>query len=460
MTHRTTVLITSLVLMLGLTAQTFAGGEGWLTSYDQALAQAKATGKPIMTDFTGSDWCGWCIRLNKEVFSQPAFQQWAKQNVILLELDFPQNKPQSDEIKQQNKKLMAKYGVRGFPTILFLDAQGDVLGQSGYKPGGADAWVKDAQRILAAAKQPMPEKNEEGWFVSYNKALAEAQATGKPIMTDFTGSDWCSWCIKLRHEVFSKQAFQTWAQDNVVLLELNFPKSKPQSPKLAMQNENLLRKYGVRGFPTILFLTPEGKVLGKSGYMEGGPQTWIANAQAIVDEYQPGQAPVAADDGSGFPPHVTKKLYAANDLRGKAAPEFAVEKWLTEQPKTEGKVVLVDFWATWCGPCRKLIPELNELQKTFKDDLVVIGVSDEPAQTVQAFLNAQSVEYAMAVDTQGRMKKQLGVQGIPHVMVISSDGVVRWQGFPGSQEDPLTEKTLRRIIQADKAIQTAQAKAD
>src|SRR5882762_2076406 len=79
-----------------------------------------------------------------------------------------------------------------------------------------------------------------------------------------------------------------------------------------------------------------------------------------------------------------KKLWAKSVL-GKQAPDFVVEKWLTAEPDRAGKFVMIDFWATWCGPCRKAIPELNAFQKKFAGKLVVIGVSDETEEKVRAF---------------------------------------------------------------------------
>ena len=176
--------------------------------------------------------------------------------------------------------------------------------------------------------------------------------------------------------------------------------------------------------------------------------------------------PLAASSASAvratFPPKPEKKLYAKTDLRGQKAPQFKPEAWLTPAaapaaPDTTGKVTLIDFWATWCGPCRRLIPELNAWQKEFKDDLVVIGVSDESADKVRGFMKSTTVEYSMAVDSRKNapdnivtMHGQIGVQGVPHVLVIDSTGIVRWQGFPQGQ-DPLTIDVLKTIIAADKA---------
>jgi cytochrome c biogenesis protein CcmG, thiol:disulfide interchange protein DsbE len=160
---------------------------------------------------------------------------------------------------------------------------------------------------------------------------------------------------------------------------------------------------------------------------------------------------VLAGDKPEYPKAVTKNLYA-DDVRGKKAPDFSVEKWLTAEPDRKGKVVLIDFWATWCGPCRKAIPELNKLQTQFKDDLVVIGVSDEDADTVTAFTKKTEMSYSLALDAGKKMSKAINVSGIPHVIIISTDGIVRWQGFPLSDEEPLTPEIVKQVIDADPGI--------
>ncbi len=146
---------------------------------------------------------------------------------------------------------------------------------------------------------------------------------------------------------------------------------------------------------------------------------------------------------------VEKKLYAKNNFHNKEAPKLEVGKWLSEKPNTKGKFVLVDFWATWCGPCRRLIPELNEFSKTFADDLVVIGISDEPEAKVKA-MKQPVINYYSAVDTDAKMKEEVGVQGIPHVLLIDPNGKVCWQGFPGG-DDPLNAELIKKRIATYKA---------
>ncbi len=109
---------------------------GWGDDYDKALAQAKAEKKLVVLDFTGSDWCGWCIKLDKEVFSKKEFKDYAKNNLVLVEVDFPQGKKLSKKTKEQNDKLQAEYGVKGYPTIVVLNPEGKKVGELGYQEGG------------------------------------------------------------------------------------------------------------------------------------------------------------------------------------------------------------------------------------------------------------------------------------------------------------------------------------
>ena len=148
----------------------------------------------------------------------------------------------------------------------------------------------------------------------------------------------------------------------------------------------------------------------------------------------------------GFAPALAdgKQLWAKSYL-GKKAPAFVVEKWLTPEPDREGRFVLIDFWATWCPPCRKAVGELNALHRKLGDKLVIIGVSDEPESVVRK-LTDPKLDYASAVDTQARMKKALEVKGIPHVIIVDPQGIVRWEGYPLLDGYELTEKVIADIL--------------
>lgn len=120
----------------------------WLNDYEKALSYSKKYKRPILVDFTGSDWCGWCIKLKKEVFNTKIFKKYASKNLILLELDFPKRKKISKKLKMQNSKLAEKFNIRGYPTILLLDQDGNELHRTGYKRGGAKNYIKHLHSLL------------------------------------------------------------------------------------------------------------------------------------------------------------------------------------------------------------------------------------------------------------------------------------------------------------------------
>lgn len=405
-TRKTNLLLSSLLVLL-LAGSSLAASRGWTNNARAAAARAKKTGKPILANFTGSDWCGWCIKLKKEVFTTPEFAKWAKENVVLLELDFPRRKKQASTLQKQNKALAEKYGIRGFPTILFLDEEGEVIGKTGYVEGGPGAWIEQAEKILSdyrasrlampaesigealktaraetkpllvvtapntalakrqqsqlfthkdfialansrlvlahankyakgwtredvealeqlhkdlgiegepryllvdlasenpgpkvlfqetkslkpeqlveAIQQKLPEISYNGgWLEDFAKAQAIATQENRPMLLDFTGSDWCGWCIKLDKEVFSQPDFEEFAGKNLVLVKLDFPKRKKLPAEVEQQNKRLAQKYGIRGFPTIIILDPSGKQIGKMGYQKGGPGPFIDGLKKII----------------------------------------------------------------------------------------------------------------------------------------------------------------------------------
>ena len=127
----------------------------WETDINKAISASNKTKKPMLLFFTGSDWCGWCIRLQKEVLKTPEFAAWAKKNVVLVELDYPRSKPQSDAIKNQNNGLQQIFGIQGFPTVYFATAKVKGgkpsytgIGSTGYVAGGPSAWLEVANGIL------------------------------------------------------------------------------------------------------------------------------------------------------------------------------------------------------------------------------------------------------------------------------------------------------------------------
>ena len=128
--------------------QAQAAESTWLTDLPKAQAQAKSENKIVLIDFTGSDWCGWCIKFDKEVLDTPEFQDYAAKNVVLVKLDFPRKLVQADDLKKANAALQAQYDIHGFPTLLVLDKDGKEIGrQVGYSKGGPQAFIAKLEKF-------------------------------------------------------------------------------------------------------------------------------------------------------------------------------------------------------------------------------------------------------------------------------------------------------------------------
>jgi len=163
--------LTLIILSLAVFAPTIAQNngssvatpsiEGWLTDLHEAYRISKKTKKPIMANFTGSDWCGWCKRLKGAVYTKPAFKEWAAKNVVLLEIDFPKRKKLPANIRQQNGQLQRIFGVRGYPTVWIFNAKKtkksneytfEKLGQAGFPRAEqgkeAQKFIENANNIL------------------------------------------------------------------------------------------------------------------------------------------------------------------------------------------------------------------------------------------------------------------------------------------------------------------------
>lgn len=140
-------LILGTIAAMTLLGATAAESVSWLTDLPKAQAQAKAEKKLVLLDFTGSDWCGWCIKLNKEVFSQPEFGEYAKKNLVCVEVDFPNKKKLSPEQKKANDALAEKYKIEGYPTIIVLDGDGKKVGELGYMKGGPKAFIAKLEKL-------------------------------------------------------------------------------------------------------------------------------------------------------------------------------------------------------------------------------------------------------------------------------------------------------------------------
>lgn len=171
------------VLIVGVSVQ---ASEEWLTDYDEALAESTRSGKPVLTLFTGSDWCPHCRTLEERVFSTSEFESWSEEHVVLLMIDLPESGI-SPAVRSERSRICLKYGVRTFPSVLVLDSFGEkITEEKGYRGTPASTWIK-----RLAAKVPAPEAVadiDEPMLTSLGEAVDEARGKNRPILLVVSGS--------------------------------------------------------------------------------------------------------------------------------------------------------------------------------------------------------------------------------------------------------------------------------
>ena len=138
--------------------------------------------------------------------------------------------------------------------------------------------------LTADPTEPKPQGAKVVWQTDYAQAMEQAKQEKKFVILDFTGSDWCAPCIKLRREVFGSPEFLAFAEKNLVCVELDFPRKKSLPAELASQNEYLQQKFKIREFPTVIVLNSDGKLLGSLGYQGDAPTAWLRSLNQLLSK--------------------------------------------------------------------------------------------------------------------------------------------------------------------------------
>ena len=354
-----------------------SGGEGWLTSHDDAVAQAEATGKPILVDFTGSDWCGWCIKLDKEVFSTSAFKEWAGENVILLVLDFPRSKSQSAKLKQQNQRLQQKYGVRGYPTILFLDEKGGVIGRSGYRRGGAEAWIVNAQNVI---DQRPVDATKPRLMTSLDAAGRAAKTSQRPVL--IVATDSADKAKAVKEGLFADGDFIKLTNTRLVAVHMDISDEDDEAKRFA----KVVSKLHVDKESRVLLVSHNGKKLLMQATGDEETSKLLASLQESLPEL--------SYDGEWTEDYERAKALAAS----------------LELP------MLLDFSGSdWCPPCIKMEKDVfseKAFHKYAAENLVLVLV-DFPRRKPQS---AQLKQRNQA------LAQTYGVQAYPTMIVVDAEG--------------------------------------
>lgn len=166
-------------------------------------------------------------------------------------------------------------------------------------------------------------------------------------------------------------------------------------------------------------------------------------AQATLDAAAATPKTNAQEKVEGASTEPIKSPSGPRSFLNKPSPTIAVQKWLPETPDLTGKFVLVDFWATWCGPCKKSIPTLNAMSAKFKDKMLVVGLTDEDEETV-AKMTEPKIDYLIAIDTEHRSLSAAGITAIPHTLLIDPKGFVRYEGHPDNLDESMVQELIAK----------------
>ncbi len=261
--------------------------EGWTDDFEAAKAQAAKEGKLLLVDFTGSDWCCWCIKLDEEVFSKKEFVEAAQKDFVLVQIDSPRDKSKlSKKVKKQNSKLIKKYGIKGFPSVLLMDAEGVKLAKTGYKKGGPAAYLPHLAEMkeLAQKRASGASMVLEGWTDDFEAAKAQAAKDGKRILLHFFCRDGGDGGKNkaLESDVLSKKEFQDEAKKDYALVQIDCSRDGEfLSKKVRKQNEELLKEYQKKASvyrylcPLLLVVDADGNAFGQVGYQKDGPEKYL-----------------------------------------------------------------------------------------------------------------------------------------------------------------------------------------
>jgi thiol-disulfide isomerase/thioredoxin len=285
-----------------------------------------------------------------------------------------------------------------------------------------------------------------------------AALKGKVVLIQsFTSVDASSKAMLGKAATTAKQAL---ADGDLVLIGLHTPEGadgaakalrKPAAPTLVDSKGAFCDELGVFRSPVNVLIDRDGTVryagLSSSGLKAAIKELCAEAPRGTEAPSRPAAAAGPAQADLPAPNDAVDPRFK-QDRRGQPAPTFYVESWLTPTPDPSGKVLVIDFWATWCVPCVAAIPHMNELQAHYGDQVVVVGVTSEAPDACRTGMNAKSLRmnYAIASDRSGGMSSFYGVGGIPACVVVTSDGIVRWQGAPNG----LTAALLDPIVKANR----------
>ncbi|MBN2583249.1 MAG: thioredoxin family protein [Planctomycetes bacterium] len=243
-------------------------------SLEAAMREAKQDEKPLMLVVANSKNSDSVAKTGKLTKDRELIAL-ANMRLVTVLLQAPDDL-RGDNLDRRRELIKTFSLPDGLDNVAVIDLVGNkVIYQSAELPAAA-AVVKPVKAALP------PMKYDGTWLEDFAKAQTLAAEMKRPMLLDFTGSDWCGWCIKLDREIFSTPTFQDYARKNLILVKLDFPRSRKMDPTVVAQNQKLASKYKVNGYPTVIVLDPSGNQVGQMGYMSGGPEPFLQKLKGVL----------------------------------------------------------------------------------------------------------------------------------------------------------------------------------
>ena len=462
----------------------------WVTDFDAAKAQAAKEGKAVLVDFTGSDWCGFCIKLKKEVFDSPEFDAYAKDKFVCLEIDLPQGDKISEEQKKINEELSELYNVDGFPSIFVMTPQGYVVGGfCGFRAlpevqKALDAGLANAKAIADAEKQGN-EAQVDAIFKVWQGLGDELAGSAQQLRDDLVKLDVNDRCgLRARKQAEEEirdlqkqlqdcvqEAGSKGLKDALALLESKQGSLMEQNRHAAIQIKTSMMFLSCETQEDLNrmrdTLVAELKALDPAKY---DAEQIEQDIQRITQIAKDGQQ--ALDYAKGSRESLDERAEAAKAAEREAAEEAKLQsegatklEWGTdlaaakEQAAKENKPILLLFTGSdWCGACVALHQEVFEKVRfaAYARDKFIPVEIDCPHG------NKMSEEQRKANHD---LAEKMHVEGFPSVLVLTPQGTVAGgfvgsQDFAGVQEDlDIALKNVKTIADAGKLAPEARAKA-
>ena len=213
----------------------------------------------------------------KELLSDPLFIDLTQNSLTAVRLEFPLKKDSTKEEVKEVSEFVRKHKITKKPLQVML-----INSKTGEEIFLADPASEAPAVLLKKITQLLPGNYKGQWIDNFKAGEMIAQKTGRHMLINFTGSDWCIWCQRLKEEVFEQDAFKKYAEEKLVLVTIDFPRKTQLPEKTKLQNDKLAEKFGIRGYPSVIILSPDGQLVGRTGYVQGGVEEFLAGLKQMI----------------------------------------------------------------------------------------------------------------------------------------------------------------------------------